>query len=92
MKWPGNISDQEDPLGKSLLYENKWPLKITGLVKKMPLNSDIRFDFLVSLKQYSAVEPPAWADFIKNDWTFTPCETWILSASPDQYRKKLIRH
>jgi len=69
---------QDDPVGKSLLYENKWPMKITGVVKKMPLNSDIRFDFLVTFETVFTVEPPAWADFVKNDWTFTPCETWIL--------------
>jgi putative ABC transport system permease protein len=67
----------ENPVGKSLLYENKWPLKITGLVKKMPHNSDIQFDFLISFETVFQVEPPAWADFIKNDWTVTPCETWV---------------
>ena len=67
----------ENPMGKSLLYENKWPLKITGLVKKMPHNSDIQFDFLISFETVFQVEPPAWADFIKNDWTVTPCETWV---------------
>jgi putative ABC transport system permease protein len=67
----------EDPLGRTLLYENKWPLKITGIVGKMPLNSDIKFDFLVSFETVFSVESPAFAEFVRNDWTFTPCETWI---------------
>jgi len=86
---------QEDPLGKSLLYENKWPMKITGVVKKMPLNSDIRFDFLVAFESVFAVEPPAWADFVKNDWTFTPCETWIrlqANARTEKIDQALNRH
>jgi putative ABC transport system permease protein len=77
----------DNPLGKFLLYENKWPLKITGLVRKMPLNSDIRFDFLVSFNTVFSVEPPAWSDFIKNDWTFTPCETWILLHTGTSIKK-----
>lgn len=67
----------ENPLGQSLLYENKWPMKITGIAKKMPPNSDIRFDFMVSFETVFTVEQPSWAEFIRTDWTFTPCETWI---------------
>ena len=73
----------ENVLGRSLLFENKIPLKIMGVVKKMPPNSDIKFDFLISFETLYQVESPNFADFIKNDWTFTPCDTWIL-ISPDQ--------
>jgi putative ABC transport system permease protein len=67
----------ENPLGRTLLYENQWPLKISGLVTKMPLNSDVRFDFLISFENVFRVETPAFADFVRDDWTFTPCETWV---------------
>ena len=73
----------EKALGKSLLFENRVPLRISGVVKKMPSNSDIKFDFLISFETIYQVESPNFADFIKNDWTFTPCDTWIL-ISPDQ--------
>ncbi len=73
----------ENSLGRSLLFENKIPLKIMGVVKKMPPNSDIKFDFLISFETLYQVESPNFAEFIKNDWTFTPCETWIL-ISQDQ--------
>jgi len=73
----------ENALGKSLLFENRVPLRISGVVKKMPSNSDIKFDFLISFETIYQVESPSFADFIKNDWTFTPCDTWIL-ISPDQ--------
>jgi putative ABC transport system permease protein len=68
----------DNPLGKNLLYENKWPLKITGIVEKMPLGSDIKFDFLISFETVFSVETPAFSEFVRNDWTFTPCETWIM--------------
>ncbi len=77
----------DNPLGRTVLYENKWPLKITGVVDKMPLNSDIKFDFLVSFETVFSVESPAFAEFIRNDWTFTPCETWIRLRSTGNVTK-----
>jgi putative ABC transport system permease protein len=67
-----------NPVGKTLNYDNKVLLQITGVVKKMPDNSDIKFDFLVSFETlYQSVDKP-FADFIKNDWSFNPCDTWVL--------------
>ena len=77
----------DNPLGRAILYENKWPLKITGIVDKMPLNSDIKFDFLVSFETVFNIESPAFAEFIRNDWTFTPCETWIRLHPPGNVTK-----
>ncbi|HSZ87548.1 MAG TPA: FtsX-like permease family protein, partial [Puia sp.] len=74
----------ENPVGKFLLYDNKALLKITGVVKKMPLNSDITFDFLISFETIYRVEAPAFANFIKTDWTFNPCETWVLLNDKQQ--------
>ncbi len=91
----GKYFGTENPLGKTLLYENKWPLKITGVVGKMPLNSDIKFDFLVSFETVFSVESPAFADFVRNDWTFTPCETWVRlrpTASAEKIERAFNKH
>src|SRR6185437_1271092 len=77
-----------DPVGKSLFYDNKTLLQVTGVVKKMPDNSDIRFDFLVSFETVYGVEGQPFADFMKNDWTFTPCDTWIL-LKPGQRQQNI---
>ena len=69
---PGN------PVGKSLFYDNKALLQVTGVVKKMPDNSDIKFDFLVSFATIYDVETPLFGNFIRTDWTFNPSDTWIL--------------
>jgi len=69
---PGN------PVGKSLNYDNKVLLQVTGVVKKMPDNSDIKFDFLVSFETLYQAESQLFSDFIRKDWSFNPCETWIL--------------
>ncbi len=85
----------DNPLGKTLLYENKWPLKITGVVEKMPLNSDIKFDFLISFETVFTVETPAFSEFVRNDWTFTPCETWIrlrTGVAPEKTESALNLH
>ncbi len=67
-----------NPVGKTLLYENKQLLQVTGVVKKMPANSDIKFDFLIAFETLFSVENKDIGDFIKNDWTFTPANTYFL--------------
>jgi len=74
----------ENPVGKSLFYDNKVLLKVNGVVKKMPDNSDLKFDFLISFETVYQAEAPAFADFMKNDWTFTPCDTWLLLKTGQQ--------
>jgi len=79
-KYFGNAN----PVGKTLFYDNKALLQVSGVVKKMPDNSDIKFDFLISFESLYQVESPAFANFLKNDWTFNPCETWVLIKSGEQ--------
>jgi len=38
----------EDPVGKTLLVDNKYEYKITGILKNPPQNSHFKFDFLAS--------------------------------------------
>ena len=45
---------EEDPIGKSILYNAKHPIQITGVIKNIPANTHLRFDFLVS---YSSLNP-----------------------------------
>jgi putative ABC transport system permease protein len=69
---------QADPLGKSLLYENQLLLRVEGVVQKMPANSDIQFDFLISFESLFTVEKKNISDFLRTDWTFNPCYTFLL--------------
>jgi putative ABC transport system permease protein len=70
--------DDQDPIGKTLLYDTKTLLNVTGVVKKMPGNSDLNFDFLISFETLFAVEEPLNSNFIKNDWTFNTATTYCL--------------
>jgi len=49
--------EDENPIGKTLLYEGKYVLKITGVIDDLPINSDFRFDLFVSMKTKLATEP-----------------------------------
>jgi putative ABC transport system permease protein len=40
----------QDPLGKMVKVENATPIKVTGVLKKIPDNSTIQFDFLLSYR------------------------------------------
>jgi len=37
---------EADPIGKSLTIDDKYELKITGVLKNIPGNSHIQFDFV----------------------------------------------
>jgi putative ABC transport system permease protein len=70
-------------------------LQVAGIVKKMPVNSDIKFDFLISFKTIYQVFDPKFADFIKNSWSFNPCDTWILlrpGQQPKNIQQALNQH
>ena len=38
---------EEDPIGKTLKVDNRFDFKVTGVLKEVPRNSHIRFDFLI---------------------------------------------
>jgi ABC-type antimicrobial peptide transport system permease subunit len=40
----------EDPIGKTLIYNNTYNLSVTGVLKNIPNNSHLQFDFFVPIK------------------------------------------
>jgi len=37
----------EDPIGKTIKADNKWDFQVTGVMKNVPPNSHLQFDFLI---------------------------------------------
>ena len=37
----------EDPIGKTIKADNKWDFQVTGVMKNVPRNSHLQFDFLI---------------------------------------------
>jgi len=47
--------EDKNPIGQNLLYDGKHVLKVTAVVDEFPVNSDFRFDLLVSMKTMLAI-------------------------------------
>ena len=75
----------EDPLGQTLSIDNRHDYKITGVLKNIPHNSHMKFDFLASMATEEAENPrygKLWA------WS---CYTYLLlprDYSPSELEKK----
>ena len=68
----------EDPLGKVLRMDDKVDLKVTGIIKDVPKNSDLQFDGLVPtdvMKDYG---------FNVTQWDGNMITTYVLLRSPEQ--------
>jgi len=46
----------EDPLGKTVRFDNKNDLKVTGLLQDVPANSSLQFNYLVPFSYYEQAE------------------------------------
>jgi len=56
----------DDPLGKTVLYNSKHPVKITGIMKDIPANTHLKCDFLMSfstLKSLGRIPERPWNVF-----------------------------
>jgi putative ABC transport system permease protein len=65
-----------NPLGQTLTLENKWPVKITGVIADLPPNSHLHFEMLISIKTGQV----AVGDKFLNDWGSNSFMTYVLLA------------
>jgi putative ABC transport system permease protein len=76
----------EDPFGKNLVihhWREDYNAKITGIIKELPKNSHIQFDFLVSHNSYRIT----WGEDRLKDWNnFTDC-TYVELHKDADYRE-----
>lgn len=49
-----------DPMGKSLILDNKQEYKVTGVVEQMPTNTHFQFDFLLSMSTIEESRNNEW--------------------------------
>jgi putative ABC transport system permease protein len=72
----------DEPIGKTLRWQNGVNLNITGVLKNIPSNSHFQFDFLGSF----ATLRQLFGGNLPQTWYWNPCWTYILlkeGASPD---------
>jgi len=51
----GKYFGDDDPVGKSIIYNGEYPLKVTGVLKNIPPNTHLKCDFLVSWSTLGAL-------------------------------------
>lgn len=68
--------------GQTLVYEHRLPLRVTGVVKQWPPNSDEKFDCLIPFDDVYRVERPAVAQFLRTNWLFDATDTYVLLQGP----------
>ena len=67
-----------DPVGQSLVINSNKPLKITGVMKNLPVNSHMKFDFLQSYATLLKDNPPNKDYNLDNAWLSDGCTTYLL--------------
>jgi len=85
------IADQlfgdENPIGKDLPLNNITPVTVTGVVKNVPDNSHLQFDYVIS-RENTAIN---WDQYL-NDWSEYGAYTYLLldpSTNVQQFKDKL---
>jgi len=58
----------EDPVGKTIKLENKYPLTVSGVMANVPLNSHFTVNIFVSFKALIELDPAGYQEKMEN-WT-----------------------
>jgi putative ABC transport system permease protein len=90
-----NFGD-EDPIGKTIVYNKKHPFRVTGVCSDPPSNSHFRFDVLLSLASLPYATPRNSEAFEapETDWTSDAFYSYIRvrpGTDPDQLTARFNR-
>jgi putative ABC transport system permease protein len=64
----------KNPVGETIEYEGKIPLKVTGVIRDVPSQSHFRFGFVASLSSVRKMYRGA----LPQTWVWNPCWTYVL--------------
>ncbi|MBK8968033.1 MAG: ABC transporter permease [Lewinellaceae bacterium] len=78
----------ENPLGKTLKFENQLDFTVTGVMENLPPTSHIQFDFLASFQNLEALFKASGTSFSWDGWYWNPCHTYLL-LPPDLPAERL---
>ncbi len=82
VKYFGN----EDPVGKVLVFENRQPVKIVGLLSDKPFNSDLKSDIYLSLSTLRNINRGTPDNFF-TDWSWMNSTTSLYITLNDAKSK-----
>lgn len=63
-----------DPMGQFVTIENKWPMKVTGVIEDLPTNTHLQFDALISL----LTAPRIFGESFVQGWSSNNFHTYVL--------------
>ena len=64
----------EDPMGKVLKFESDFPMKVTGVIRDVPLQTHFIFDCLGSMNSVKSI----YQGRLPATWVWNPCWTYLL--------------
>ncbi len=73
-----------NPVGKNLLMDKKYNLKVTAVIEDFPATTDLRLNFFVSMKTFLAIN--STQDYTQN-WESHFVETFFLLKKNSDYKK-----
>ena len=69
---------KQNPLGQTLLYEGRYPLRVTGVVDAFPDNSHIHIDLLANYETMYATESETVRQNLPQNWVISHGYTYVL--------------
>lgn len=69
----------DDPIGKMITFDNRHNLKVTGIMKDVPGNSTLQFNFLVPFDYYMQTNEGIRA--ARNNWEQTTSQIYVALES-----------
>ncbi len=82
VKYFGNIN----PVGKTILFENRQLVKVVGLISNKPGNTDLKADMYVSLSSLKNLKPDL-SDKFFTDWGWINSSTSVYLSLTDVSKK-----
>ena len=61
----------DNPIGKTILYDYQHPFTVTGVVQGFPPQSHFQFDFIASMESTRSLLPPGMFQHWGNIWLYT---------------------
>jgi ABC-type antimicrobial peptide transport system permease subunit len=83
----------DDPIGKTIIYNNTYNLSVTGIIENIPHNSHLKFDFFIPMKIYKDICTSSGLIF--DEWNTYGYYTFLLLQKNIQFKtvnKKISRY
>ena len=75
---------ENDPMGKILLYQSQFPVKVTGVFKEIPHNSHLKIDFLITFASFRNMLIDMGYEDMYNARTWAGVYTYVQLGNIDQ--------